>query len=69
MTDWQPIETALKDGTRILMAFEWFGQRGVEMCHWYERDGNLPAGWSLDGGTMGDSYKLLGWMPVPEPPA
>ena len=59
MGDWQPIETAPKDGTRILL---WIEPTKIWM----------PYSWN---GTrwMGDDYPLnmawaTHWMPLPPPP-
>jgi hypothetical protein len=62
--NWQPIETAPKDGRRIIA---WFGansEKYAESVYW------LPEGgcwvWSQDG----DSPRTppTHWMPLPEPP-
>ncbi|MFG6599345.1 MULTISPECIES: Lar family restriction alleviation protein [unclassified Sulfitobacter] len=56
---WQPIETAPKDGTRILL---WLDPQSIV----------VPAEWR--GRWMGDDYPLnmttpTHWMPQPPPPA
>ena len=56
---WQPIETAPKDGTRILL---WLEPTRIAM----------PFAWQ-DGRWMGDDYPLnmatpTHWMPIPPPP-
>lgn len=55
---WRPIETAPKDGTRILCP------GGI--LHWSD-----PAGWSLEAGWF-DGYHRYSptlWMPLPAPPS
>lgn len=60
---WQPIETAPKDGTRIL---SYSDQEGVQCISWW-RDGDTSwSEWcSPDGYTVFDPTH---WMPLPEPP-
>jgi hypothetical protein len=65
MGDWQPIETAPKDGTRILGAIN--GE--VLIIGWI-----LPIdAWGpIDDGGFGlpswSDGEIEGWMPLPEPP-
>jgi len=69
MSEWQPIETAPKDGTRILA----FGQLGLESVvgigtvKW-----EWPDEWHCDPSEASEyspeSCKLTHWMPLPEPP-
>jgi hypothetical protein len=63
MTDWQPIETAPKDGTDLLAYSAWSEQQFV--VFW--RDGDWAAVIQNDGSP----YRVGGlhyWMPLPEPP-
>lgn len=70
MTEWQPIETAPKDGTRIL-AWQPEGQwksrrllRGAraEIVYWHR-----PAN-PEHGGFWVPSFRPTHWMPLPAPP-
>ncbi|MDW9447152.1 DUF551 domain-containing protein [Sinorhizobium meliloti] len=63
MSEWQPIETAPKDGMPILATF-WLWDnpeegRGVDVVSW---DG---AGWSTDAYPV---YPPTHWQPLPAPP-
>ena len=70
MSEWQPIETAPKDGTLVLL---WPGSRTVNrlltVCsaYWHQ-----PANPKVSGMWVGQfvtrgSY-ITHWMPLPEPP-
>ena len=72
---WQPIETAPKNGTRILV---YFRDMGVHAVLWTDFDGDSDseyAGWYVDDNKNGP-YPLRGyiagddthWMPLPEAP-
>ncbi len=74
MTQWMPIETAPKDGTRVLLATANEVTSGWWMPFGYEFGRNAdPGGWT-DGGVadwgMQHSSELFPshWMPLPEPP-
>lgn len=74
MSDWQPIETAPRDGTYVLLyngepmwagCYEcaaWFGE-GETACWWSAGgpNGGLEVSYVKDG-------DLTHWMPLPEPP-
>lgn len=64
--DWQPIETAPKDGTEILAA--WLGYGG----RWYRRVMRFTKSgyWNLlAGGAGGTGARPTHWMPLPPPPS
>jgi hypothetical protein len=66
MTDWQPIETAPKDGTRILV-FEKIWPE-IVVAEWDEGTGHHP-GWRVYPNTESlDTCDPTHWMPLPEPP-
>ena len=63
MGEWQPIETAPKDGTRVLVV-----ERGtVSIADWFDGNGWEPGAcwWATDSGSLRD---VTHWMPLPEPP-
>jgi hypothetical protein len=62
MTDWQPIETAPKDGTHILI-YDAYGECSV--VYWFTYDNGNDCGWTYDGG---DRFDPSHWMPLPDPP-
>lgn len=61
MSNWQPMETAPKDGTRILLAYEVYRGPRVMEVKWEH---------TLWKGTVyvGPSEGCLGWMPLPPAP-
>ena len=66
--EWQPIETAPVDGSRILINTE---RRGVREAKFYM--GNPDDGFCfydnmVGGGPMTIFYDATHWMPLPEPP-
>lgn len=70
--EWQPIETAPKDGTRILV---W--DNGCWPARWLEEaehgHGELGPGWQIFECELDVWYALCAdnpthWMPLPEPP-
>ena len=76
MSEWQPIETAPKDGTSILISD---GQDvGIAKWEWLSSDGILGL-WRYQAGSFGapsnyddDPYPVCDnptdWMPLPAPP-
>jgi hypothetical protein len=75
--EWQPIETAPKDGTRIWAVLgegarernpHWVG-RSFEIRHEGTSTSGFDLGWSLFPGFGGvDDHWFAGWMPLPPPP-
>lgn len=59
--NWQPIETAPKDGTRILL----FNSYQVRLGYW---GGKRPACWKEDSGRSLWGAPPTHWMPLPAPP-
>ena len=65
MNEWQPIETAPKDGTPILM---WDGDM-IYVISWYvPQNTRYPAQWREADGKRYCDYDPTHWMPLPEPP-
>jgi len=78
--EWQPIETAPKDGTRILIG-RLDGNVGIdaiEICDWYviERSHYEHVEYDLYRKVMdepneswnGNGHRATHWMPLPDPP-
>ena len=76
MGKWQPIETAPKDGTTVLLVSvvtNWVGERVVDYqtaryCKYFDLEGEISR-WvstAYDGTFLGDHFTH--WMPLPEPP-
>lgn len=76
--DWRPIETAPKDGTRILIARAGDGIDEVEITEWYvsERSHFEPVEGDLYRRVQdepyafwnGNGHRATHWMPLPAPP-
>ena len=70
MNDWQPIETAPRDGTAVLGYIP--SKRGAYLA----RQDVVPIHWSGWGGGVWDNStsghhiveEVTHWMPLPEPP-
>lgn len=77
---WMPIETAPRDGTRILGWNAEYGMRETFMTKfgegspgyalWKSGDGPLNSGWrwSEPKNNWASSWRPTHWMPLPEPP-
>jgi len=67
--DWQPMETAPKDGTHVMLWIEWIDNRGIPII------GNFRLGrWFSSccyGGNVASAKSMepLYWRPLPAPPA
>lgn len=65
--EWQPIETAPKDGTWILV---WMPDRGVMVVSWGEHYRNdNEYGWMDYLDSFFELDEATHWMPSPEPPS
>lgn len=62
---WQPIETAPKDGSNVLLALE----RGWNVARWNAGEPDEAGLWGLAWGGVAEDCQVLGWMPLPPPPA
>jgi hypothetical protein len=59
--EWQPISTAPRDGTSILIFEAQVGTAGVvRVSRW--REDTIPSGWA------GAEYAPSHWLPLPLPP-
>ncbi|MDF3904713.1 hypothetical protein [Paracoccus sp. AS002] len=81
MSDWQPIETAPKDGTWFLAACDWQReddepphQDWLRIIRWDVREGYERFPWAVMdpegiafGGSIGGAIPSH-WMPLPQPP-
>ena len=70
MSGWQPIETAPKDGTAILVYFpkDFFDRKRNHqtVVYWAIKD-PWVTGWEVYGGSF-LSIEPTHWMPLPDPP-
>lgn len=72
MSEWQPIETAPRDGTAVLLYEPDCWMHPVWVAQW-ERGGTYyREGWrcfvAADGEEVLHPEKPTHWMPLPEPP-
>jgi hypothetical protein len=65
MPDWQPIESAPRDGTRILVWGKIFPEHAVA-C--WRPKGVLMEGWESHPYSECDIVSPTHWMPLPDPP-
>lgn len=70
MADWQPIETAPQDGTRVLVgSFGRTTKPGLMAVDWYRTDARPSKhgyiGWGLFNKEF---FPATHWQPLPEPP-
>jgi hypothetical protein len=65
--EWQPIETAPRDGTAFLGVFQWQGESETEVheCEWCDGRGFFVR--PYDEMPDKDSQPVF-WMPLPRPP-
>lgn len=77
MADWQPIETAPKDGSVIdLWADAWGGPRRYPNCRWradewlddYERCWEQEYSEAMGAYHARYEFEPTHWMPLPPPP-
>lgn len=64
MSEWQPIETAPRDETTVLLAWK-FGL-GCALAFWVADDESWVT---QDAVRMKGDTRFSHWMPLPEPPA
>lgn len=70
--EWQPIETAPKDGTHILFgrALPWSSSSNVCIGFWAdEHQTDFPDWHTIDGDLIINTNVWCYWMPLPSPPA
>lgn len=71
MSEWRPIETAPKDGTRIWCWFHYDDEdSGAYAVRWDRNEYEESKNWTLDDGESATlSYDPpTHWMPLPQPP-
>lgn len=72
--DWQPIETAPKDGTDVLLFFPdyrrkiWLGHYFVSETFDYGKLRHRSEGWSIGAIGIGDKIEPIMWHPLPDLP-
>lgn len=74
MADWQPIETAPKDGSVVLGCYpppwheSWSRWRAPQAVYWGVYHPNAPGKMTWRNGADGRPVSVTHWMPLPEPP-
>jgi hypothetical protein len=74
MSEWQPIETAPKDGSWIILwakdHLEHFGDYpDKSLEYWVARWSNNAWRWyNQDDEVVCNDYEMTHWMPLPDPP-
>jgi hypothetical protein len=74
MKEWAPIETAPKDGTKIIGYQPKTDDEGeiINVMEWMPRQSwhrsDFTGLWVEAHGEQYESYKPTHWMPLPEPP-
>ena len=74
MSDWQPIETAPKDGTQILLfcpvkRHESHPANFIFVGWWFSSSKEIDDGWRADQGWFPSEWlPVTNWMPLPPPP-
>ena len=68
MTEWQPIDTAPKDGTAILIWPAKSSFTGDDTISYVVRWNDWKQGWIEASGEEYDTFYPTHWMPLPAPP-
>lgn len=75
--EWQPIETAPKDGTRVLVSYPLEGGWQIYLAAWERKNSSFIGrfeGWYIDRAHYALTcitkkvHFPTHWMPLPEPP-
>lgn len=65
-SDWQPIETAPRDGTAVDL---WWVNRRLTDCRWSSVEYSTGVPWGWMNAIHGRIIRATHWMPLPAPPA
>lgn len=65
---WQPIETAPKDGTEIIAWLGGVAKPCCYLCRWSESYSIHGLGGNWTDGTCQAGIEVTHWMPIPEGP-
>jgi hypothetical protein len=63
---WQPIETAPRDGTDVLLV--WYEKNCMIVAGWDDEQHDEPYRWASLDGPVYHKDAFSHWMPLPEAP-
>lgn len=66
--NWQPIETAPKDGKALLLYVQAPSGYGLMRIGEWEGDDEGEGVWSISPYCLWRGYEITHWAPLPEPP-
>lgn len=61
--EWQPIETAPRDGTWLLLWCDW-----PFVGKWADKGKRASGNWTEDADSINPIYGATHWQPLPDPP-
>ena len=66
MSEWQPIDTAPRDGTRVLLTIQYGVRQRLEIGYWGRGLSRETGSWRFH--RVHNDDRPTHWMPLPAPP-